>query len=140
VSPADRAGRPDSRKVVRAAGGVVVRSGPDGNELLLVHRPRYDDWSFPKGKVAAGESDEDAARREVEEETGYRCELLTELPSTHYFDGRGRPKLVRYWLMRVVDGSFTPNREVDEIAWLRAPAAAEQLSYEHDRALTKYGS
>jgi 8-oxo-dGTP diphosphatase len=136
VSPAERAGRFRSRRVVRAAGGIVVRSGPDGNELLLVHRPRYDDWSFPKGKVDAGESDEDAARREVEEETGLRCELLRELPSTHYVDGRGRPKRVRYWLMRVVDGSFSPNREVDEIAWLSAESATEKLTYEHDRALT----
>ena len=83
--------------VVRAAGGVVTRGEPP--EVLVVHRPRYDDWSFPKGKAEPGERDEDCALREVEEETGLRCELREELPSTSYTDARGRPKRVRYWLM-----------------------------------------
>jgi 8-oxo-dGTP pyrophosphatase MutT (NUDIX family) len=83
-------------RLVRAAGGLVVREGEHGPEVLLVHRQRYDDWTFPKGKVDPGESDEDAARREVEEETGFRCALDLELPSTQYVDARGRPKVVRY--------------------------------------------
>jgi 8-oxo-dGTP diphosphatase len=114
---------------------LVVRRGDTGDQVLVVHRPRYDDWTFPKGKLDPGESDEAAAVREVEEETGYRCVLGAELPSTHYVDARGRPKRVRYWLMRIVDGEFIANREVDEIRWLPADEAATVLTYEHDRAL-----
>jgi 8-oxo-dGTP diphosphatase len=123
---------------VRAAGGVVARHGRQGTEVLLVHRPRYDDWSFPKGKLDPGERDEDAAVREVEEETGFRCSLVTELPSTRYFDAKDRPKIVRYWLMRVVDGHFVPNREVDEVEWLSPSAAQARLTYEHDRELANH--
>ena len=123
---------------VRAAGGLVVRDGDDGVEVLLVHRPRYNDWTFPKGKVDPGESDEDAAIREVEEETGYRCSLELELPSTRYVDARGRPKLVRYWLMRVVDGEFVVNNEVDEIEWLSPAQASARLTYDRDRELAEY--
>jgi 8-oxo-(d)GTP phosphatase len=118
--------------VVRAAGGVVRRVGPDGPEVLLVHRPRYDDWTLPKGKSAAGETDEQTALREVEEETGLSCSLGVELPSTHYDDSRGRPKVVRYWTMRPERGEFEPHHEVDAISWLAARAAAEKLSYERD--------
>ena len=121
----------DSEGLVRAAGGVVVR----GPHVLVVHRPRYDDWTLPKGKVEPGESDEDAALREVWEETGLRCELRAELPSTHYTDARGRPKRVRWWCMEPVDGAFTPNDEVDEIRWLARAEAAELLSHDGDRAL-----
>jgi 8-oxo-dGTP diphosphatase len=114
---------------VRAAGGIVTRDG----EVLLVHRPKYDDWTFPKGKLDAGESDEQAAIREVEEETGLRCSLGRELPSTSYTDSRGRPKIVRYWQMQAEDGAFEPTDEVDEIAWLGPEEAAERLTYAHDR-------
>ena len=114
--------------VVRAAGGIVVRDG----RLLLVHRPKYDDWTFPKGKCEPGESDEACAVREVEEETGLRGELGTELPSTHYTDSRGRPKRVRWWRMERVAGAFTPTDEVDEIRWLTREEAAELLSYDRD--------
>jgi 8-oxo-dGTP diphosphatase len=117
--------------VVRAAGGVVVRGG----QLLLVHRPKYDDWTFPKGKAEPGESDQDCAVREVEEETGLRCELGAELPSTYYNDSRGRPKRVRWWLMEPVAGEFTPTDEVDEIRWLSPEGAASLLSYSRDYAL-----
>ena len=117
---------------VRAAGGVVHREGPTGPEVLLVHRPKYDDWSFPKGKAEPGESDEDCALREVEEETGLRCELERELPSTRYRDARDRPKVVRYWAMHAVSGEFRPHEEVDEIRWLAPDEAAAQLSWERD--------
>jgi 8-oxo-dGTP diphosphatase len=100
--------------------------------VLLVHRPKYDDWSFPKGKAERGESDEDCALREVEEETGFRCELERELPSTRYRDSRGRPKVVRYWTMRVVAGAFEPHDEVDAIRWLPAGDAAELLTWPRD--------
>ena len=89
--------------VVRAAGGLVTREVGDGVEVLVVHRPRYDDWSFPKGKLDAGERDEDAAVREVEEETGFRCRLLDELGYRRYRDRKRRPKQVRYWRMEVTD-------------------------------------
>ena len=88
-------------RLVRAAGGVVVRAGADGPEVLLVHRPAYDDWTFPKGKLDRGETEEECALREVEEETGLRCTLGRELGSTTYRDGKGRRKRVRYWLMEV---------------------------------------
>jgi 8-oxo-dGTP diphosphatase len=122
---------------VRAAGGLVARVGSGGTEVLLVHRPRYDDWSLPKGKAAPGESDEDCALREVEEETGYRCALVRELPSTRYRTARGRPKRVRYWLMSVRSGEFAPSREVDEARWVTLAAALELLTWEGDRAVVE---
>ncbi len=104
-------------------------------QVLLVHRPKYDDWTFPKGKADEGESDEDCALREVEEETGLHCSLGRELPSSTYTDSRGRPKRVRYWLMSPGEGSFEPTAEVDEIAWLNVDDAERRLTYDRDRAL-----
>ena len=116
---------------IDAAGGVVVRDG----RVLLVHRPRYDDWSFPKGKLDAGESFEDAALREVEEETGVRCSLGRELPAARY-DVRGRPKLVRYWLMTPeAETAFEPNDETDGIRWVTPEEARGLVTYDHDREL-----
>jgi 8-oxo-dGTP diphosphatase len=114
---------------VRAAGGLLVRDG----RVAVIHRPKYDDWSFPKGKLDPGESFERAALREVEEETGLRASLGPELISTRYRDSKGRPKLVRYWEMTPVDGEFEPTHEVDELRWLEPEEAAELLSYDHDR-------
>jgi len=120
-------------KRVRAAGGVVVRRSPEGAlELLLVHRPRYDDWTFPKGKLADWEDEEEAALREVEEETGLSCDLGPEIATTRYRDSRGRPKQVRYYLMTGCKGSFEPHDEVDEVAWVDPEGAAALLSYERD--------
>jgi 8-oxo-dGTP diphosphatase len=121
--------------VIRAAGGLVVRTGDAGPEILVVHRPRYDDWSFPKGKATAGEPDDACALREVEEETGLRCELLDELPSTHYVDARGRQKRVRYWLMRAAGGELAFDHEVDAADWLTLADARARLSYARDAAL-----
>lgn len=117
--------------VVRAAGGLVHRDGL----VLLVHRPRYDDWTFPKGKAEEGEPDVVCAVREVREETGLLCLAERELPSTEYVDGRGRPKQVRWWLMRPLEGVFEPTLEVDEIRWETPAAAASLLSYERDVVL-----
>ncbi len=119
-------------EAVRAAGGVVVRDG----SVLVVHRPKYDDWTFPKGKALPDESDEDCAVREVHEETGLRCALRDELPTTHYIDAKGRPKRVRWWRMHALgDDGFTPNDEVDELLWADPHAAAELLTYPRDRVL-----
>ena len=120
---------------VRAAGGVVLRPGRDGSEVLLVHRPAYDDWSLPKGKCNRNESDEDCALREVEEETGLRCVLEHELPSTSYRDAKGRPKVVRYWAMRPLGGEAQPHSEVDDVRWLPLDEAQEALTWERDRAV-----
>mgnify|MGYP000882364210 FL=1 len=123
---------------VRAAGGVVVREADAGPEVCVVHRPRYGDWSFPKGKLDPGETSEDAALREVHEETGLVCALGAALASARYSDQEGRPKVVRYWLMRVVsDPGFEPNDECDELRWLPAADAAELLTYERDRELLR---
>lgn len=118
---------------VRAAGGVISRTAAaGGTEVLVVHRPRYDDWSFPKGKLENGESEQQCAIREVQEETGLLCETVRELPGTAYTDRKGRPKTVRYWSMRVLSGKFEPNSEVDEARWVSFSEAARLLSYEHD--------
>jgi 8-oxo-dGTP diphosphatase len=125
------------RREVRAAGGAVMRPREGGGvELCVVHRPRYGDWSLPKGKLERGESFEQAALREVFEETGLRCRLRQELDSVRYVDRKGRPKLVRYWQMDVAeDTGLVPNDEVDELRWLELPAAAVLLTYEHDKEL-----
>ncbi len=122
--------------VVRAAGGLVVRRDPeDRRTVAVVHRPKYDDWTFPKGKLQPGESDEQTAIREVEEETGLRCALGLDLGSVHYRDGEGHPKVVRYWVMEPGDGAFVPGDEVDELRWLALDEVAPVLTYDHDRAL-----
>ena len=128
--------------LVRAAGGIVVQAGRDGPEVLLIHRPRYDDWSFPKGKRDGDESDEETAVREVLEETGLVCRLDQQLGEAQYRDSRGRPKIVRYWLMTPVPDDpgpgFTPNHEVDELRWCSPDEAARLLTYAHDRELLSH--
>lgn len=121
--------------VVRAAGGVPVRDSDGALEVLVVHRPRYGDWTFPKGKCEAGESDEACALREVEEETGLVCALEAELPSTSYLDGRGRAKEVRYWRLRVVGGEPSFDDEVDDGRWVTLEDAGALLTYERDLAV-----
>jgi 8-oxo-dGTP diphosphatase len=123
-------------KTVRAAGGVVVRHAENGaSEVLIVHRPAYDDWSFPKGKCEDGESEEEAAVREVEEETGLRCRLEHELTTTRYRDARGRPKTVRYWLVTPVGGRLEAANEVDDVRFVPFAEARALLSYARDREL-----
>ena len=118
---------------IEAAGGIVEHDGL----LAVVHRPRYDDWSLPKGKLDKGESFEQAALREIEEETGLRCVLGDELEPARYRDHRGRRKVVRYWRMTIESGAFAPNDEVDELRWLTPGDALGLLSYEHDRLLVQ---
>jgi 8-oxo-dGTP pyrophosphatase MutT (NUDIX family) len=123
--------------VVRAAGGIPVRTGSNGVEVLLVHRASYGDWTFPKGKCDPGESDEACAVREVEEETGLACALGDELPSTFYTDARGRPKRVRYWRLDVVGGALAFDHEVDTGRWMPLDEAEGLLTYERDLAVLR---
>jgi len=128
----------DNAVVVKAAGGVVwrrVEAGGDDVEVLVVHRPKYDDWTLPKGKLKSGEADEEGALREVEEETGLRCVLGEEVAGTSYLDRAGRPKEVRYWAMQPVGGSFAANDEVDDVRWLSPPEADVVLTYDRDRSV-----
>ena len=129
MTPGDRDDDP-----VRAAGGLVLRPAADGagTEIALVHRPKYDDWTFPKGKLNRGETDEQAAVREVAEETGLDARLDRELPSVRYLDASGRDKVVRYWAMHPEGGEFEPNPEVDQLRWVPVDEAAKLLTYEHD--------
>lgn len=122
---------------VRAAGGVVMRPGPDGHlQVLVVHRPAYDDWSLPKGKLDPGEAWHHAAVREVHEETGVTAQLGVELTPTHYTDRHGRPKRVRWWTMPVLaQEPRDPDDEVDERRWVDVEAVGALLTYDADRAL-----
>jgi 8-oxo-dGTP pyrophosphatase MutT (NUDIX family) len=123
--------------VVRAAGGVVRRDG----DVLLVHRLRYDDWTFPKGKALDGEPDEQCALREVAEETGLHCSLDVELPSTEYIDASGRPKRVRWWRMDpVADDGFVPNDEIDELRWVSLGEARRLMTYDRDLMLLEHAA
>jgi 8-oxo-dGTP pyrophosphatase MutT (NUDIX family) len=132
---------PHDPLTVRAAGGVVWRPVlPDGWQVALVHRPKYDDWSLPKGKPdSPDEPDETTALREVEEETGLRCALERELESVRYHDRNGRPKVVRFWLMHAVDDNAplraTADDEIDDVRWCSPVEAAKLLTYERDREL-----
>ena len=121
-------------RLVRGAGGVVWRRGPNGLEVLLIHRPRYGDWSFPKGKAKGeAESDEETAVREVEEEVGLRLELGPELESTRYRDSKGRQKVVRYWAMELPDGEDAIAGDgVDEVRWAGLDEAEQQLTWDRD--------
>jgi 8-oxo-dGTP pyrophosphatase MutT (NUDIX family) len=126
---------PSPTDVVQAAGGLVVHRRDGFLEVVVVHRPAQHDWSFPKGKLEAGETFEMAALREVREETGMACRLLRFIGHTEYVDRKGRPKAVAYWIMAAEDGTFTPNAEVDELRWLGLEDASRLLSFPRDREL-----
>ncbi|HMC05227.1 MAG TPA: NUDIX hydrolase [Actinomycetota bacterium] len=137
---ADLSGPDDAEPVVAAAGGVVWRQVEDGQvEVVLVHRPRYGDWSLPKGKLDPGEDHAAAALREVQEETGLRCRLDEALPVNRYRDRKGRRKVVRYWLMHPVAEASAPSAyatgEVDQAVWRVVDEAKAMATYERDREL-----
>jgi len=125
----------NSTEVVQAAGGLLVRRQAGQLQIALVHRPIHQDWSYPKGKLEEGETFEEAAQREVFEETGLVCRLLRFIGHTEYIDRKGRPKVVAYWVMSAEGGSFEPNEEVDELRWLDVATAGLFLTYERDRSL-----
>lgn len=132
-------------KPIRAAGAVLWRPGPDGTgrpEVAVIHRPRYDDWSLPKGKVDPGETEAVTAVREIFEETGYHARLGRRLPSATYPVDQDSTKTVRYWTAQALDGEFRPNDEVDELLWLPVADAMKKVGYPHDRKVlrrfTKY--
>ena len=127
----------DPREVVKAAGGVVCRRVDGVVQVALVHRPAYDDWSLPKGKIKEGERLEAAALREVQEETGLICLIDRSLGVIEYVDRRGRDKIVWYWVMRPLGGTFKAIPEVDRMKWMAVDEAIEKMSYEHDRVLLR---
>jgi 8-oxo-dGTP pyrophosphatase MutT (NUDIX family) len=126
---------------ILAAGGIVIDNETGTPRVLLVHRPSYDDWSFPKGKLDLGETIEEAALREVREETGLECRIIRKLATMRYAyrtrnKGRLRPKAVHYFLMERVSGDIqVPGDEVDRAEWFDFDEASRKLSYEQDRKL-----
>lgn len=121
--------------MIQAAGGVVVDLSKGKPRYLIVHRPSYDDWSFPKGKLDAGEKHRDAALREVKEETGLLCTVLAKLSPVTYMTPNGNPKRVKYWLMEPDSGKFARNDEVDAVTWLKRSQAMSLITYVHDQAV-----
>jgi len=125
-----------SEPIVRAGGGIVWRHGQGGAvEIVLVHRPVHDDWSFPKGKLHPGETEAQAAVREVQEETGLWCRLGREVGISAYRDPKRRPKTVRYWEMTPTGGTLEAANEIDDARWVPLQEAATLLTYDHDRRL-----
>jgi phosphohistidine phosphatase SixA/ADP-ribose pyrophosphatase YjhB (NUDIX family) len=126
------------RASIKAAGGVLYRPNEDGErEFLLVHRPRYDDWSLPKGKLDRREGFLEAGLREVREETGIQASYPIEIGSVGYETDAGNRKVVRWWLMEAVGGKFRPNREVDAVAWLTLRKANKRLQYTNDQKVLR---
>ena len=127
-------GRPT--ELILAAGGIVLREDDAGVvEIALVHRPLREDWSYPKGKVEPSETLTACALREVQEETGLRCRVISFVGTTEYRDRKDRPKIVAYWAMTSEGGTFRSSEEVDELRWVELSEAAELMTYERDRAL-----
>lgn len=121
--------------VIEAAGGLIWRKGPSGKQVAVIHRPKYDDWTLPKGKLEKDESWESAAIREIKEETGCDVELESFAGSITYLVGE-RPKIVLFCNARLTDeGDFEASTEVDQLVWLSAEDAAKKVKYEGERAL-----
>ena len=123
--------------IEQAGGGIVWRSGDSGLEVLVVHRPRYDDWAYPKGKLDEGESLIECALREVFEETGLICRVGRYLGEISFTLPEGRDKTVSYWAMQAVEGTFEANDEVDAVQWVSEDELASELTYDLDRSLAE---
>ena len=125
-------------EVVRAAGGIVLQPATTGVEVLVVHRPEYDDWSLPKGKLDPGEDDATAAVREVSEETGVGARIVGDAGSVEYRDHRHRTKIVRYFVMAPTEvAEHTADDEVDRVEWWTTERAITDLTYARDRELLR---
>jgi len=137
MAPKSRKKDKQKSRVIQAGGGLVWRQSTVGLEIAIIHRPSYDDWTFPKGKLHKGETWEQAALREVEEETNCQASL-EDFAGCNCYHFEGRPKVVLYWHMRLLqDGGFTPGEEVDQLDWLSVEAALKKLSYAGERQLLK---
>ncbi len=122
--------------LIRAAGGIVIRPVANGRfEVACIFREARDDWTFPKGKLDPGETFEQAALREVLEETGMHCDVIRFAGTTNYTHRKGKPKIVAYYLMSVATGEFAPNDEVDELVWLPLEQVREHLTWDRDQEL-----
>jgi len=120
---------------IEASGGVIVDMKNGKPRYLLIHRPRYDDWSLPKGKLDRDEKHRAAALREVKEETGLVCEIVAKLSPVNYLTPSGNPKRVKYWLMSPLSGTFARNDEVDAVTWVKRSQAMSLLTHVHDQAV-----
>src|SRR5580765_8360162 len=121
--------------VIKAAGGILQRSTPRGDEVMVVYRKRHQDWTLPRGKVKDGESFQEAAMREVQEETGCSCRIGNYLGTISYSDN-GVPKVVLFWKMSLIEDKGTKNQEeIGEALWLHVPAAIERLTHAQEKAL-----
>ena len=122
--------------LIRAAGGIVVRFVPGGRvEVACIYREARGDWTFPKGKLDEGETFEQAALREVWEETGMTCEVVGFVGTTNYTHRKGKPKIVAYYLMSASEGEFAPNEEVDVLVWLALEHVRDHLTWDRDQEL-----
>ncbi len=122
--------------LIRAAGGIVHRFVPGGRvEIACIYREARGDWTFPKGKLDPGETFEQAALREVVEETNMLCEVVRFVGTTNYTHRKGKPKIVAYYLMTVSEGDFEPNAEVDELVWLPLEQVRAHLTWDRDQEL-----
>jgi 8-oxo-dGTP diphosphatase len=123
-------------ELILAAGGLIIRqSAPEAIEIAIVHRPIREDWSYPKGKVEPKETLTECALREVLEETGLLCRIVSFVGTTEYRDRKDRRKIAAYWVMTPEGGAFRSGEEVDEMRWVELSEAAELLTYERDREL-----
>src|SRR5882724_4946733 len=121
--------------VIKAAGGILQRYTPQGDEVMIVYRKRHQDWTLPKGKVKDGESFQEAAMREVEEETGCSCRVGNYLGTISYAD-KGVPKVVLFWKMSLIaEKAVTDSEEIGEALWMQVPAAIQRLTYAQEKAL-----
>jgi len=127
----------NGQKIIYAAGGIVWRAAPYGREVLLILRPKHQDWTLPKGHIEDGESWDVAAQREVKEETGYDT-VITDFAGFTAYRAKGKPKVVLFWHMEPVgECEFEPSDEVSHYEWVPARGAVDRLSYEKDKDLLR---